>query len=115
MKFLLILLNIILLVSGQTLWKLGLRSEEITFSLQSIVKCFFNPYIISGLVLYVIATGIWLYLLSKMEFSLLYPLQSLCYVGGALVAFFIFKEHLPATRMVGIFVILIGAYLVSLK
>lgn len=115
MNYLLILLNIILLVSGQTLWKIGLQSQEISLNIPSIIKCFLNPYIISGLFLYVIATLVWFYLLSKMEFSLLYPLQSLCYVAAAFVAFFIFKEHLPATRIMGILIIILGAYLVSLK
>lgn len=115
MIFFLLACNIVLLVTGQTLWKIGLASEKITLSLNSLIQCLINPYILTGLVLYGLATIIWFYLLSRAELSLIYPLQSICYVAAAFIALIVFKEHLPATRWIGISLIILGAYFVALK
>ncbi|GAA0719353.1 membrane protein [Clostridium malenominatum] len=115
MIYILLSINIILLVAGQTLWKMGLTKIELKFTIQHIVKMFFDPYIFGGLIIYGAATVIWLYILSRSELSLVYPLQSLCYVVAAVVAVLIFKENIPLTRWVGIGLIVLGAYFVSIK
>lgn len=115
MTYALLFVNIVLLVLGQTLWKIGLRNIEFKFDLVSILKLTLNPYITGGLIVYVVATVIWLYILSKSELSLVYPLQSLCYVAAAIVAVFVFKESIPITRWAGISLIILGAYFVSIK
>ncbi|MDP9728253.1 EamA family transporter [Alicyclobacillus tolerans] len=111
MNYLLILCNIILLVGGQTLWKIGIGKQHLD-SLKAVILVMFSPWVIAGLVLYVIATVIWIYLLSKMSLSLLYPMQSLAYVAAILVSIFIFKEHVSAWRWAGVAVILAGVSLV---
>jgi drug/metabolite transporter (DMT)-like permease len=72
----------------------------------------FSPLILLGFALYIIATVIWMYLLSKLPLSFLYPLQSLAYVISIVVAIAIFKEQVPVTRWIGTGVILIGVYLI---
>ena len=111
MNYLLIFINIVLLVSGQTLWKVGIAHVQIK-GLKSVLLAMFSPWVIAGIVLYVIATVVWIYLLSKMPLSLLYPLQSLAYVMAVVVAIFVFKEHVSILRWVGVAVILLGAALV---
>lgn len=113
MTYFLLTINIILLVAGQTLWKIGLQGADVKLEIFSILRCFRNPYILSGLFVYAAATIIWLYILSKNELSMIYPLQSLCYVAAAFVAMFVFQEHLPLTRWLGISFIIVGAYFVS--
>lgn len=109
---LLFLSNTILLVTGQTLWKIG--AGKIEFSgLKAMVNMALSPWIVIGGILYVIATVIWIYLLSKLPLSLLYPLQSVAYILGLLVAYFLFKEIIPITRWIGVLVILLGVYLVT--
>lgn len=115
MTYLLLLVNIILLVLGQTLWKTGLAGLEVRFDPVSIVKLFLNPYIAGGLVIYAVATVVWLYVLSKSELSMIYPLQSLSYVIAAIIAVVLFKENIPLTRWAGIGLIMAGAYFVALK
>ncbi len=115
MIYLLLSINIILLVSGQTLWKIGLTGIEIKFNMQNILRLFFNPYIFGGLIIYGAATVIWLYILSRAELSLVYPLQSLCYVATAVAAVLIFKENIPPARWGGLGLIVLGAYFVSIK
>ncbi|MDP4146928.1 MAG: hypothetical protein Q8936_21055, partial [Bacillota bacterium] len=65
MIFILIMVNIILLVIGQTLWKIGVSGDRLSFNADSILKLISSPYIISGIILYSLATVIWLYILSK--------------------------------------------------
>lgn len=115
MIYVLIALNIILLVLGQALWKLGMNKVQLQLSFEGIIKVIFNPYIFSGIVIYGVATVIWLYILSKADLSKVYPLQSLCYVVAAIVAIVIFKEQIPVTRWFGIGLILAGAYFVAIK
>ncbi len=109
----LLMINIILLVLGQTLWKIGMKSVSIELSLSGIFKVLFQPYIFAGLVVYAVATFIWLYILSKSDLSLVYPLQSLCYVFAAFIGIIVFKEYIPPTRWFGIMLILLGAFFVA--
>ncbi|MBU5593261.1 hypothetical protein KQI89_16045 [Clostridium sp. MSJ-4] len=113
MIYILLMINIILLVAGQTLWKIGMESVKLELSLSGIFKVIFQPYIFSGLVIYAVATVIWLYILSKSDLSLIYPLQSLCYVLAAFVGIIVFKEYIPPTRWFGIMLILLGAFFVA--
>lgn len=115
MIYLLLLLNIIFLVAGQTLWKIGLSGMDLEFTIRGVIKMIINPYIFGGLSIYSLATIIWFYILSKAELSLIYPLQSLCYVGSALIAVLIFKESIPLIRWFGIGLIVLGACFVSIK
>lgn len=115
MIYLLLLVDIILLVAGQTLWKIGLSGMNLKFTVHGLIKMLINPYVFGGLVIYSLATPIWFYILSKAELSLVYPLQSLCYVAAAVVALLVFKESIPLTRWVGVGLIVLGAFFVSFK
>lgn len=113
MKYALILLNIMCLVFGQTAWKYGLQNIQLHGSMiNKFFQIVFSPLILIGFVLYILATVIWMYLLSKLPLSFLYPLQSIAYVFALFVAFYLFKEQIPLTRWIGTGVILIGVYLV---
>ncbi|MDA8442088.1 MAG: hypothetical protein M0Z55_06895, partial [Peptococcaceae bacterium] len=109
-SYLLLLFNIILLVTGQTLWKIGLQLVG-GLNSKTVVQVLLSPYIWAGLVLYVIATVIWLLILSRLSLSIAYPLQSYAYVLGVLVAWLIFKESIPFTRWIGVCVVILGVYL----
>lgn len=104
-----------MLVSGQVLWKTGMTKIHFELSLKGIINTIFNPYIFSGAVVYVFATVIWLYLLSKEQLSKIYPLQSLCYVLGAVAGVIIFKESFSTSKVFGLILIVAGAFLVAAK
>ncbi|MBE5812299.1 MAG: hypothetical protein E7314_01415 [Clostridiales bacterium] len=109
MTYIILAINIIFLAIGQVLWKFGMNKMS-GFNVISIVL---NPYIISGVALYGVATLLWLYVLSKEELSLVYPLQSVTYVLGTLFAIFIFHENVSIVRWLGVVTIIIGASLVA--
>lgn len=109
MTYIFLAINIVFLAMGQMLWKLGV-SKMGGFNIVSIIL---NPYIISGVALYGLATLLWLYVLSKEELSLVYPLQSITYVLGTILAIFVFHENVSLLRWIGIAVIIAGATLVA--
>lgn len=108
-----LLLNITMLTAGQTLWKIGLERVGFSLSTSGIIKMFLNPFIFSGLAIYLLATVLWFYILSKAELSVAYPMQSLCYVFAAVVGLVFFKENVSLIRWAGLFLISAGAFLVS--
>lgn len=112
MPYLLLLINVILLVSGQMLWKVGASSIS-SWSGATFIYLIKSPFFIGGGILYVIATFIWMYVISKIPFSTAYPFQSLSYVLGVLAAYFIFKEQVSPTQWGGLFVIILGVYLIA--
>lgn len=103
-----LLLNIILLVFGQILFKLGLQSSGGLNWLRLATSI----HIWSGLCLYGVATVLWFIVLSKLPLSIAYPLQSFAYVLSLIPAFFLFHETITLTKVIGIAIIMFGAYLV---
>lgn len=112
MVYLLLLMNVSLLVTGQILWKLAVAGIE-QWSVSTLIGVILSPLFIGGAALYVIATGIWLVILSKLPLSVAYPSQSIGYIFGAILALFIFKETISLTQWGGMAIIIFGVYLVA--
>ncbi len=72
-----------------------------------------NIPIISGLTLYVVSVAVWLLVLSRVPVSFAYPMLSIGYIVNAVAAAYLFGEPLTSLRMLGIFVIISGVYLVA--
>lgn len=114
----LILLAVIINVAAQLALKAGMnRIGEFNFSWANVAPIAWqvatNPFIIAGLALYVVAVIVWLLVLSRTEVSIAYPLMSLGYILNAIAAYYIFGEDLSIIRIVGIFVIMAGVYLIA--
>ncbi|OGT22455.1 MAG: hypothetical protein A3C55_00400 [Gammaproteobacteria bacterium RIFCSPHIGHO2_02_FULL_42_13] len=73
----------------------------------------FNPYLIIGLSLYVFSVIFWLVVLSRIQVGMAYPLSSLGYITTAIAAAYFLGENFSLLRMIGIFVIIGGVYLVA--
>ena len=100
------------LKSGMT--KIGALNVSDIFS-PRIFSVITNSSIIIGLLLYMLASGLWIVALSQEEVSVVYPLIALGYVVTAVLAKFVFAENLSLFRMAGILLIVAGAYLIILK
>lgn len=59
-----------------------------------------------------IASLLWLFILRHFPFSQAYPLTALAYVFGLLASIFFLGESVPAVRIVGVALIVIGCVLV---
>ncbi|MEJ9211813.1 EamA family transporter [Bacillus smithii] len=113
-NFVLILVNTLILVSGQFLWKYGMMKSGQSFSsLLGILKLLLSPYILTGLILYGAATVLWLFILSKVPLSVAYPIQSLAYVFALIGAYFLFGETLTSWKIAGVLLIVAGMAMIS--
>ncbi|MCE2950716.1 MAG: SMR family transporter [Alphaproteobacteria bacterium] len=111
-------LCILLNTGAQILLKMGARTfGDVQVSWQNLLelslRLALNPAIFFGLVLYVLSVALWIFVLARVEVSYAYPLSSLGYVLTALVGAYYLGESLSLTRWCGIFVILVGVYLVT--
>lgn len=113
-----ILLSVLINTIAQVLLKLGMDRIG-TFQLHwetfwpLVLKVSLNPFILLGMFCYVASVGSWLIVLSRADVSYAYPLVSLGYIFTALVGYFWLGEILSLTRVTGIFVILIGVFLIT--
>ena len=110
--YMLVLINIVLLVTGQLLFKLGLNRIG-AMTLQNLPAVLLSPLIWIGLGLYVIATLIWFAVLSRAQLNVVYPLQSLSYILLLVGSIVVFHEQVTPVRWLGVVVILFGVVLVS--
>jgi drug/metabolite transporter (DMT)-like permease len=108
---------IVLLVSGQTLLKVGLNdiggvSLFDGNPLASLLGLFRTPWIIVGFLCYGISAILWLDVLSKLDFSMAFPMVSLTYVFAIVIGRFIFNEAIGLDRVVGVLLILAGLFFI---
>jgi len=118
MIFALILLGVLLNAAAQLLLKAGMgQIGHFDFSMANVlpvgIKVAANLPIISGLTLYVVSVGVWLLVLSRVQVSYAYPMLSIGYVVNAVAAYYLFGEPLSSIRVLGIFIIIAGVYLVA--
>ena len=115
--FLLVLLtvfNSVLMVTGQTLWKLGVSGKEI-HSLGQVLRLFLSPFVLGGLMVYAFASVLWIYILNKGELSYVYPIQSTAFIFALIIGTTLFKEHLTPTKIIGVLVICLGVIIITRK
>jgi len=115
---LLILLGVMLNASAQLLLKAGAdKLGHFAFSWGSLFPIGWevarNAYILIGLFCYVISVAVWIMVLSRVDVTIAYPMVSLGYIVTAIAAYYWLGESLPPLRLIGIFVILLGVYMVA--
>jgi multidrug transporter EmrE-like cation transporter len=113
---LLIFVSVILGVFGQIALKQGLNSigkfelkDLLTSRVFSLVR---EKFIVLGIDLHVLATAIWLVVLSQKELSFAYPLIAIGYILVAILGKILFNENLTFFRIFGIILIVLGTYFI---
>ena len=114
----LILIGVLLNATAQLLLKSGvMRIGHFEFRCSALVPLGFQaattPAIIAGLTCYVISVVIWMAVLSRVEVSVAYPMVSIGYIIAAIAGWYFFGESLSTLRIAGIFVIILGVYMMS--
>ena len=118
MIYLLILIGVLLNAGAQLLLKAGMNQiGHFEFSMANIIpiglRVAGNVPIISGLFAYVISVLVWLMVLSRVQVSFAYPMLSIGYIENAIAAYYLFGESLSVLRVTGIFIIIVGVYLIA--
>ena len=111
------LVAILLLVGGQTLLKVGLNaiggvSLFAGDPIGSLLGLLRTPWVILGLACYAVSAVLWLDVLSKLDFSLAFPMVSLTYVFSLVIGRLIFHEMVSWERILGVALILVGVFFV---
>ncbi len=114
--FLLGLMAIMLLSAGQTSLKYGLNAiggVSLGEGLAFLGRLLETPWVIVGFGLYGISAVIWLDVLSKLDFSLAFPMVGLTYVFTLLIGRYLFGETVGWERIVGVGFILCGIFFLA--
>lgn len=110
------LVAIMLLSAGQTSIKAGLNAiggVSLADGPLGFLKLFQTPWVIVGFLCYGVSSIVWLDVLSKLDFSLAFPMVGLTYVFTLLIGRFFFGETVGWERILGVALILGGvAFLV---
>ncbi|MHB8170674.1 MAG: DMT family transporter [Thermincolia bacterium] len=114
MFYVLLVVNVVLLVTGQVLWKYGLDKLG-GLNAGNWLQVITSLPILAGLVLYVVATGIWFMILSRVNLSVAYPMQSIAYILGMLAGFIFFKEAIPLNGWLGGLLVIMGVWLIAAR
>ncbi|MBN3940377.1 MAG: EamA family transporter [Nostoc sp.] len=111
----LLLMSIATSVSGQFFLKLGamkLAKVNSPNALNNIISIATTPELLTGLTCYGLGAIAYILLLSRVNLSVAAPSISLVYVFSVLLGYFIFRETIPLTRLVGLSFIVGGVILV---
>ena len=116
--YLLLLIAISLTVTGEVLLKLGMnevRQAVGAFALHPpvLVRTFTEWRVVVGFILIFSGALFWLGVISRADFSFAYPLLALSYVVAMLPARFILHEDITLNRVLGAFIVVLGAIVIS--
>ena len=114
--FILGLIAIMLLSAGQTSIKFGLNNiggVALSEGIGSFLKLLQTPWVIVGFFCYGLSAVLWLDVLSKLDFSLAFPLVGLTYVFTLLIGRFFFGEVVGWERVLGVALILAGVFFLA--
>lgn len=108
---------ILLATGAQTLFKLAIVQSGGMSVLEIgvgglIRKCIQVPYIFLGFGLYAVSAVLWLEVLSKLDFSVAFPMVSITYVATLFIGKYFFGEHVNLFRVVGVMLICSGVFFV---
>lgn len=99
---------------------LGFGQLNFSFSLPSIFSFIFrilqSGWLVVGLLLFGVSFLIWIFILSKLQLNMAYPVVvSLNFCLITVASWLIFKEYLAPLQILGIAIIIFGTFLVLFK
>jgi|APDOM4702015248_1054824.scaffolds.fasta_scaffold00672_6 multidrug transporter EmrE-like cation transporter len=114
----LILVGVLLNAAAQLLLKaatsatgvIALSGTGLTAALPKLLS---HPGSWGGVGCYAVSVVVWVLALSRAPVSIAYPMLSIGYIVNALLAYWLFGEPLHASKVAGIFVIIVGVYLLT--
>ena len=103
---LVLLAGTFLAATGQLLFKIGASGRETLSS-------FVNSWLLSGLVAYALGTLLWIYALSRVRLTVVYPFTALTFVLVYLFGVLILHEPTTGKALAGVALVLGGLFLIS--
>jgi drug/metabolite transporter (DMT)-like permease len=115
----LVLAAVIIAVGGQLSLKVGMgrvgkiSGESLSRPIQTLLKVFSTPLVLSGPSFYVLAALAWLIVLSRLDLSYAYLMLASMYVLIPLVSWLFLGERIPPMRWLGMGVVVLGVVIVA--
>lgn len=119
MQYILSLVFAAMLVVAQTSWKRAVDAAQSPFhgnlSVSTFVRFIFSPLVLLGIVIYALAVFLYMYLLSKYQFSLIQSMViPTSLIFSIFVAVTLFGESLSYVNYSGLFFIVLGIVLINM-
>jgi drug/metabolite transporter (DMT)-like permease len=109
-----VILCVVAISVGQILFKLTASSTQPSGSAFGFVlHALLNPYLVSGLALYGVATIAWVWLLRSIPLNVAYPFMSLAFIFVPLLSHVVFQEPFKLTHAIGGGLIIVGVTIAS--
>jgi len=107
-SILMTLLCVLLIAVGQLLFKTAAGQWRVDGWTWSTARGFLSPLMMVALIIYAIATLLWVYVLRTVPLGLAYSLFSLAFVIVPLLAYAILDERLSGNTLLGSAIIVVG-------
>ena len=107
-SILLTLFCVLLIAVGQLLFKTAAAQWRIDGWSWATMEGFLSPVMLVALVVYGVATVLWIYVLRTVPLASAYTLFSLAFLIVPLLAYFVLGERLSANTLIGGAVIVVG-------
>lgn len=117
-EFILLLVSLISSGTGQYFLKLGalkLGSVKASNFVTHILSISTTPELLTGLACYGLGAMAYILLLTRVKLSIAGPSAALIYIFSFLIGYFVFREPIPVSRVVGLGLITSGVVLVLWK
>ena len=117
----LLVISVTLAVIGQLTLKSAMDEvgfiggAEVRSPKKTILRVARQPKLWIGLSIFGLSSIFWLVVLSRVALTVAYPLVGLSYIVVVAMGRFLFHEHVPAMRWVGVSVIALGIALIGLS
>jgi len=108
LNLVLIIICVLGISSGQILFKLASNYFPKHLTINEVLIFTFNKYFFSALVIYGLATILWIYALKLVPLNVAYPLMSLAFVIVPVLSYFFLHEPIEYKTLVGTLVIVLG-------
>jgi len=118
MIYIFIIICVFLISFGQLSIKYGANliqyENMIGFNSETISKLLLNNFVIFGILMWLIAAALWVYILTQVSLTKAYPFMTLPLVIVMLLSALIFKEKISYFQWFGSILIFFGVYLISI-
>lgn len=109
--------SVLFAATGHLLIKSGLNTLQASGVpsglIPRLLSYLLQPAVTGGLAIYAIGTVMWVFAVSRRDISYLFPLSAMNYVVVALGGTWLFGEHIPSMRWLGILVVFAGVWLMQ--
>lgn len=99
---------------GQILFKKASEFFPKKITVLNVFQFLFNPYFFTACFFYASATVLWVYVLRTIPLNKAYPFVALSFIFVPILAYFLFRETISITYMIGMVLIVLGISLTGI-